>query len=197
MQLYVFCDASEVAYGVVAYLRTVTHGRITVSFVMSKTRLAPIKTLTVPHLELQAAVTAVWLKSKILEEIDLEVDQTHLRSDSKIVLHYISNTQRRFSVYVSHRVAEIVSNSDIKEWHHIPGAMNVADDCTRGIEIHDLTPESRWISGPEFLTLPEEQWPSSEDLLDIEESKLEVKASVLTTVTTPVVKLIEWEKYSS
>ena len=45
--------------------------------------------------------------------------------------------------------------------------MNVADDCTRGIEIRDLTPESRWISGPEFLTLPEEQWPSSEDLLDV------------------------------
>ena len=197
VQLHVFCDASEVAYGAVAYLRTVTHGRITVSFVMSKTRLAPIKTLTVPRLELQAAVTAIRLKSKILEEIDLNVDQTHLWSDSKIVLHYISNTQRRFSVYVSHRVAEIVSNSDIKEWHHIPGAMNVADDCTRGIEIHDLTPESRWISGPEFLTLPEEQRPSSEDLLDVEESELEVKTSVLTTVTTPIVNLVEWEKYSS
>ena len=72
-------------------LRTVTHGRITVSFVMSKTRLAPIKTLTVPRLELQAAVTAVRLKSKILEEIDLQVDQTYLWSDSKIVLHYTSN----------------------------------------------------------------------------------------------------------
>ena len=100
-------------------------------------------------------------------------------------------------MYVSHRVAEIVSHSDIKEWHHIPGAVNVADDCTRGIEIHDLTPESRWISGPKFLTLPEEQWPSSEDLVDVEESELEVKASVLTTVTTPVVNLVEWEKYSS
>ena len=97
-------------------------------------------------------------------------------------------------MYVSHRVAEIVSNSDIKESHHIPGAMNVADDCTRGIEIPDLTPESRWISGPEFLTLSEEQWPSSEDLLDVEESELEVKASVLTTVTTPVVSLVDWAK---
>ena len=78
------------------------------SFVISKTRLAPIKTLTIPRLELQAAVVATRLKSKILEEIDFEVDETHLWSDSKIVLHYISNTRRGFSVYVSHRVAEII-----------------------------------------------------------------------------------------
>ena len=78
------------------------------------------------------------LKSKIFEEIDLEIDETHFWSDSKIVLHYLSNIQRRFTPYVSHRVAEIASNSDVKDWHHIPGKMNVADDCTRGIEIQEL-----------------------------------------------------------
>ena len=196
VQLHVFCDASEIAYGAVAYFPTVIHGHVNVSFVISKTRLAPIKTLTIPRLELQAAVVATRLKSKILEEIDFEVDETHLWSDSKIVLHYISNAHRRFSVYVSHRVAEIVSNSDIKEWHHIPGAMNVADDCTRGIEIRDLTPECRWISGPKFLSLPSEQWPSNEAVPEIDESELELKASVFTTSSTPVMNLVEWEKYS-
>ena len=78
VQLHVFCDASEIAYGAVAYFRTVIHGRVNVSFVISKTRLAPIKTLTIPHLELQAAVVATRLKSKILEEIDFEVDETSL-----------------------------------------------------------------------------------------------------------------------
>ena len=196
VQLHVFCDASEIAYGAVAYFRKVIHGHVNVSFVISKTRRSPIKTLTIPRLELQAAVVATRLKSKILEEIDFEVDETHLWSDSKIVLHYISNTHRRFSVYVSHRVAEIVSNSDIKEWHHIPGAMNVADDCTRGIEIRDLTPECRWISGPKFLSLPSEQWPSNEAVPEIDESELELKASVFTTSSTPVMNLVEWEKYS-
>ena len=112
------------------------------------------------------------------------------------MLHYISNTHRRFSVYVSHRVAEIVSNSDVKEWHHIPGAMNVADDCTRGMEIRDLIPECRWISGPKFLSLPSEQWPSNEAVPEIDESELELKASVFTTSSTPVMNLVEWEKYS-
>ena len=81
--------------------------RVNVSFIISKTRLAPIKTLTIPCLELQVAVVATRLKSKILEEIDFEVEETHLWSDSKIVLHHISNTHRRFSVYVAHRVAEL------------------------------------------------------------------------------------------
>ena len=167
------CDASEIAYGAFAYFRTVTRGQVNVSFVMSKIRLAPIKTLTIPRLELQAAVVAARLKTKILEEIDLKVNETYFWSDSKIVLHYLGNAQRRFSVYVSHRVAEITSKSDINEWHHIPGTMNVADDCTRGKEIHELTPKCRWISGPQFLTLPEEEWPSFKDGLQVNESELE------------------------
>ena len=177
VQLHMFCNASEIAYGAVAYFRTVTRGQV-VSFVISKTRLAPIKTLTIPRLELQAVVVAARLKTKILEEIDFEVNETYFWSDSKIVLHYLSNAQRRFSVYVSHRVAEITSKLDINEWHHIPGTMNVAYDCTRGKEIHELTPKCRWISGPQFLTLPEEEWPSFKEDLEVHESELEVRASV-------------------
>ncbi|KAK2549153.1 hypothetical protein P5673_030529 [Acropora cervicornis] len=140
VQLHVFCDASEMAYGIaVAYFWMISHGHVNVSFIMSKTRLALIKTLTIPQLELQAAVIAVRLKSKILTEV--EVEDIYLWSESEIVLHYIRNTHRRFSIYVSHRVAEIVSTSDVKEWHHVPGSMNVAEDCTRGLEMCDLTRE--------------------------------------------------------
>ena len=91
MQLHVFCHASEIAYGAVACFRTVTDGHVIVSFFMSKTRLVPIKILAIPRLELQAVVVAIRLKSKILEEIDFEVDQMHFWSDSKIVLHYKKN----------------------------------------------------------------------------------------------------------
>ena len=157
-----FCDASEIAYGAVAYFRTISPGHVNVSFITSKISLALIKTLTTPHLELQAAVKAVRLKSKILEEIDFEVDDMYLWSDSEIVLHYIRNTHRRLCVYVSHRVAEITSNSNVRKWHHVPGSINVANDCTREIEICDLTPECRWINGPKFLMLTEDHWPRSE-----------------------------------
>ena len=193
VQLHVFCDASEIAYGTVAYFRTVTHGCINVSFAISKTRLAPIKALTVPRLELQATVMASRLKSKIFEEID----EMHFWSDSKIVLHYLSNTQRRFSTCVSHRVADIASNSDVKDWHHIPGKMNVADDCTRGIEIQELTPLCCWITGPEFLMLSEAEWPGTNKVQDMYETELEIKGSVLAVATTPFFAMMQWEKYSS
>ena len=197
VQLHVFCDASEIAYGAVAYFRTISCGSVNVSFIMSKTRLARIKTLTIPRLELQDAVIAVRLKSKILEEIDFEVDDMYLWSDSEIVLHYIRNTHRRFSVYVSHRVAEITSNSDVTKWHHVSGLINVADDCTRWIEMCDLTPECRWINGPKFLMLTEDQWPRSERASEFDDSELEVKASVLTTSATPSVSMVTWERFSS
>lgn len=167
------------------------------SFVLSKTRLAPIKALTIPRLELQAAVVATSLRSKIVEEIDTEIDQTHFWSDSRIVLHYLSNTQRRFSTYVSHRVAEIVSNSDVNDWHHIPGKMNVADDCTRGKDIQQLIPKCRWISGPEFLMLPEAEWPSTKEVPIVDETELEFKGSVLAVSTTSSTNMVQWKKYSS
>ena len=65
VQLHVFCDASEITDGAVTYFCTETRGCINVSFVISKTRLAPIKSLTVPRLELQAAVMASRLRSNI------------------------------------------------------------------------------------------------------------------------------------
>lgn len=192
MQLHVFCDASEIAYGAVAYFRTVTRGDVNVSFVISKTRLAPIEALTTPRLKLQAAVKAIKLKSKISEEIDFEMDETHFWSDSKIVHYYLSNTQRRFSTYVSHRVAEIVSNSDVKEWYHIPGKMSVADDCTRGKEIQELTPQCRSISDPEFLMLPEAEWPSTKEVPVAEETELEINCSVLAVSTNPSINMVQW-----
>jgi len=127
----------------------------------------------------------------------LEIDETYFWSDSKIILHYLSNTQRRFSTSVSHRVAEIISNSDVKEWHHIPGKMNVADDCTRGKEIQELTPYCRWIIGPEFQMLHEAEWPSTKEVPVIDETELEIKGSVLAVVTTPSIDMVQWEKYSS
>ena len=174
-----------------------TRGDVNASFVISKTRLVPIKALTIPRLELQARVIASRLKSKIAKEIDIEIDETNSWSDSKIVLHYLSNTQRRFSTYVSHRVAEIVSNSDVNEWHHFPGKMNVADDCTRGKEIQEFTPQCRWISGAGFVMLPEAEWPSTKEVPVVDETELEIKGSFSAVSTTLSINMVQWEKYFS
>ena len=76
IQLHIFCDASEAAYGAVGCLRfEFKDGSVCCSFVMAKPRLAPIKTLTIPRLELNAAVIGVKLFNLIIHEIDLPIEK--------------------------------------------------------------------------------------------------------------------------
>ena len=82
IQLHNFADASRCGYAAVSYLRFVGERGVThCSFVMGKTRNAPIREWTIPRLELQAAVLAMRLSKMIVNELDLQVDQTFLWSD--------------------------------------------------------------------------------------------------------------------
>ena len=120
---------------------------------MGKSRLAPLdkNALTIPELELSAAVVAVRMKVKLLEESNVSINKVYLWVDSKTVLRYIRNENKRFSVLVSHRVNEIRSNSNMADWNFIEGNFNVADDCSRVIKCKDFTSNSRYLKGPEFL----------------------------------------------
>ena len=105
-----------------------------VSFVIGKSRLAPLneKSLSIPKLELRAAVIAVRIKNKLIEEAELNVNSIFffLWIGSKKVLKYIKNENKRFPVFVTYRVTEISEHSNKNEWHYIPSKFDVADDCT-------------------------------------------------------------------
>ena len=87
--------------------------------------------ITIPRLELEAAVLAVRLKNKILDEIDIKIDSIRFWTDSQITLCYIKNLSRKFSVYIMNRLNEIRVNSNVEEWFFVPGELNPADHCTR------------------------------------------------------------------
>ena len=102
-------------------------------------------------------------------------------SDSNIVLSWIRSQAREFKPFVSARVAEIQSNSDPSQWRHVSGELNVADDVSRGIPAQRLI--GRWKQGPEFLRLPEEEWPkenSTADLNEVEKERRKTQAILLT-----------------
>ena len=82
---------------------------------MSKSRLAPIKEklLTVPRLELQAAVLVCRMKATILEEVKLQVEAVFLWCDSKTMINYINNEKTNFGVFIAHRVNKIRDSSII------------------------------------------------------------------------------------
>ena len=156
--LCVFSDASQEAFGACAYIRQRRNeDTYSVNFVAAKSRVAPLKQLTIPRLELQAAVLASRLAKTIVEECTIQFADIKLFTDSSITLAWIQSPSRSFKPFVSSRVGEIQSNSDPSQWRHISGEDNVADDLSRGLHVQQLT--GRWMNGPEFLKLPEEQWP--------------------------------------
>ena len=111
---HLFCDASENAYGTVAYVRySYKDGGHRCALVMSKSKVAPIKTMTLPRLELSSAVTAARLSQMILHELDVPVERTFFWSDSVLALQYISSTSNRFKVFVANKVSEILDISTI------------------------------------------------------------------------------------
>ena len=163
--LCVFSDASRKAFGACAYARWyVGNGKYESRFVAAKSRVAPLKELTIPRLELQAAVLASRLGKSILEESRLQFERVIYFTDSKIALAWICSQARGYKPFVSARVGEIQNNSDPSQWRHVIGEHNVADDVSRGITVSELN--DRWKHGPLFLESLEEEWPREEVVLE-------------------------------
>ena len=101
------------------------------------------------------------LYQTIAEETGLKFEKVVIFfTDSNIALSWIRSQVREFKPFVTARAAEIQDNSDPSKWRHMPGELNVADDVSRGIPARQLT--DRWKHGPEFLRLPEEEWPQQD-----------------------------------
>ena len=123
------------------------------SLVMAKSRVTPVKVVSIHRLELAAAVLSCKV-SKLLNA-DLCIDDLHniYWCDSQIVLAYISNEAKRFHVYVANRVQTIRSYSSVDSWRYVPTEVNPADDSSRGINVDKLVDinDCRWFKGPAFL----------------------------------------------
>ncbi|XP_056017069.1 uncharacterized protein LOC125663253 [Ostrea edulis] len=152
-ELHVFCDASEKAIAAVAYLHVFNEeNEHYVGFVIGKTKVAPLHGHTIPRLELCSALLAVEIYQLANENLNIEFETVKFYSDSRVVLGYIINQTRRFFIYVSNPVEQILKHSTPKQWNYVPTGLNPADIGTRGLAADKLQ-SSVWIQGPiEFLT---------------------------------------------
>ena len=108
VELHNFCDASERGHAAVSYVRFVdTNGYVHCAFIMGKTRVNPLRMVTIPRLELSAAVLAVKLSQVIQVELEYEFTGIFYWTDSTSVLQYLQNESRRFHTFIANRVAKI------------------------------------------------------------------------------------------
>lgn len=159
VQLHHFSDASQGGYGTVSYLRMQNGEHIHVASVLGKARVAPLKQMTIPRMELTAAVLAVRVDRMLQAELQLCLEKSVFWTVSTSVLKYIRDEDKRFHTVVANRISAIREASDISQWRYIPTAQNPADDASRGLRVEHLLTQNRWIEGPEFLGKAEEKWP--------------------------------------
>eukprot|EP00079_Xenopus_tropicalis_P025787 XP_012819273.1 PREDICTED: uncharacterized protein LOC105947440 [Xenopus tropicalis] len=155
-------DASTQAIAAVAYLKAIdSESQVHIGFVLGKAKLAPCPELTVPRLELCAAVLAVDIAEFITKEIDTNIDSVSYFTDSRIVLGYICNEKRRFYVFVSNRVQRIRRSSLPEQWHYVSTEGNPADLATRSVSAAHLK-GTMWFTGPPFLSHSHHLKPETE-----------------------------------
>ncbi|XP_064462475.1 uncharacterized protein LOC135373149 [Ornithodoros turicata] len=150
VQVHVFTDASPLAYGAVAYLRTEdTTGGVSVILMISKARVSPLKTLTLPRLELMGALVGCRLAKVIWSSLTNWPLKFYFWTDSSIVLQWIKGSVLRWKQFVRNRVTEVQSTTDPASWRHCPGKENPADLLTRGEKIQRFSSCKKWLKGPE------------------------------------------------
>ena len=127
-----------------------TSGQAHCSFLVGKSRLAPLKQMSISRLELAPATVSVRLNRLLKNELEIPIYKITFWTDSMTVLRYIANDSKRFHTYVANRVAIIREDSSPSQWRYIESKSNPADDASRGTSADAFILNDRWIKGAGF-----------------------------------------------
>ena len=155
VELHHFSDASENGYGQCSYIRLVNdEDKPHCALVMAKARVTPLRAITIPRLELAAAVVSVRVHSILERELDYTNVKETFWTDSKVVLGYINSDAKRFHVYVANRVQQIRDKTSTDQWKYVETKSNPADFSSRGMTVQAMINNEEWWNGPKFLWQP-------------------------------------------
>jgi hypothetical protein len=131
------------------YLRSVNQQREITKLVCSKSRVAPVKKITLPRLELCGALLLAQLLQKTMPALNLKIDEIWLWTDSLIVLSWLATSASKWKTFVANRVSQIQELTAGCEWRHVASASNPADLISRGTTPEALKKCKLWWQGPE------------------------------------------------
>ncbi|XP_065170182.1 uncharacterized protein [Atheta coriaria] len=187
-EIHGFCDASQKAMAAVIYVRATVTGTPTITLMCSKTKVAPLKRLTIPRLELCAAVLLTRLLKHVIASMNWDAHPTYCWTDSAITYTWVNNHPSRWKEFVHNRVTFIQEVSSAIQWRFVPGRLNPADCATRGLTMAELFSHTLWWNGPSYLLQAPDCW-SSDVQADFTHEMLterSTKVYVVTTIPKPL-----------
>ncbi|XP_040150840.1 uncharacterized protein LOC120893181 [Anopheles arabiensis] len=161
LQIHIFADASQLAYGACCYIRAESMEGVTVQLLTAKSKVVALSNShSIARLELCAARLATLLNEKVQQSLKISAT-TICWTDSMTVLHWLNSAPNRWKPFVANRVAKIQQTAGIQCWKHVPGSDNPADDISRVLTPEKLLVCERWWHGPHWLARNSEEWPQN------------------------------------
>ncbi|XP_025160016.1 uncharacterized protein LOC112589768 [Harpegnathos saltator] len=159
MEYHGFSDASSAVFAAVVYLRTVSRsGTVNVASLTAKSRVDPVATLSIPRLELCAALLLSRLLNFVQETFALTDLPCFCWTDSKVVLAWLNKQPSTWKTFIANRVAEIQAWTILAAWRHVSTHANPVDCASHGVFGDELGDLRFWWDGPSWLKQSEESW---------------------------------------
>lgn len=197
VELHGFSDASQNAYGCCIYLRSADqYQHVHVNLLCAKSRVAPVKSLSIPRLELCAAQMLAQLFERVKDSMTVKFHKYYLWSDSTVALSWIRTSPHTLQTFVANRVSDIQRLTDIDHWKYVPTELNPADGLSRGLSPAALINSDVWFSGPLFLKKSQSNWPIDLSVTKPISDLPEIRKQALSLVETNQ-NLFPFDRFSS
>lgn len=195
IELYGFDDASECAFGACIYAVSTNHqSSIQSHLICAKSKVAPLKTIFLPRLELEATLFLAQLYNTVRAACRNKISKVRLWSDNTITLGWIQKQPCDLKTFVANRVTKIQNLTEEALWQHVPSEENPADLLSRGVSVENLQENDLWWHGPHWLRSSSPRPAAS---LESDNDLPELKAApIILTVTTSLEILTRYSSYS-